>query len=152
MQTIFFVPQDENPEDYYKECELWGYPIVHGVSKNLAKHDLNFAKAGVLKIPERINFAFRDEFAVGNHQKVMLQNEFVDLRDGYTLNVLNKRTNEFEYENLKPFYAEKHYMKWVFQILKTGKYALIVVKDGEPVDFIESKGICYAFLRAKLWN
>ena len=54
------------------------------------------------------------------------------------------------FENLKPFFAEKHRVRWVFQIVKTGKYDLIVLKNGEP--FNDDKNIFYVFLREKLWN
>ena len=150
MQTIFFVPKDENPDDYVDDCSLWGLPIVHGVSNKLTEHNLNFEKAGVLKIPEKNNFFYNEEFPVGFHQKATLENDFYDLRNDFTLNVFNKRSGELEYENLKPFFAEKHRVRWVFQIVKTGKYDLIVLKNGEP--FNDDKNIFYVFLREKLWN
>ncbi len=135
METLYYVPEDEEVEPHFKEAELWQLPIVHGVPpKILEKHpDITPLKAGMLKVPtisERTEIKSL-ETKIGLHQFVMFLDEFDDLRGKMTISVYNTRSEEMVCENLKPQWAEKHRVRWSFWVSNIGKHQISFFKEGE---------------------
>ena len=83
MRKLFYVPKEENIDDYKSQWENIYAEIQHGVSENTKDYIQNVNQAGVIHIPEYrmlevpisfsdkefIQFGYWDDFEVINQDK-----------------------------------------------------------------------------------
>ena len=141
METLYYVPEDEDVEPHLKEAELWQLQIVHGIPpKILKKHpDITPSKAGIMKIPVISNGIelLNHEVKTGLHQSLIFVNEFEDIREKMTISVYNTRSEKMVCENLKPQWCEKHRARWKVWVANIGTHQVSFLKEGEKVSDTE---------------
>ena len=127
MKTIMYVPEGEQTEKYFKEAELWGIEICHGIPPKVLEEfpDITPPKASIVKIPE-------------------IRNITIDLRDGdLSLDLVDNRKKETVFEGLKPLWTERSRARWSFMVESLGRYTAKVMLDSDEISCINF----YAFKR-----
>ena len=147
MKTMMYVPEGEQTEKYFKEAELWGIEICHGIPPKVLEEfpDITPPKASIVKIPEIRNLPMRcGEIPTGHYQSILLVDEYIDLRDGdLSLDLVDNRKKETVFEGLKPQWTERSRARWSFMMESLGRYTAKVMLDSDEISCINF----YAFKR-----
>tara|TARA_B100000929_G_scaffold289578_1_gene280588 strand:+ start:763 stop:1209 length:447 start_codon:yes stop_codon:yes gene_type:complete len=136
MKSYFYVTPEEDVADYVDLTALLGMPVIQGVPEKILKDhpDITPDSSKILPVPEHRGIEMRDRKVLsGDHQAILYVDEFRDLRTGTHINVFNKRSDSFCYENLKPQFVENHRARWVFKVPQIGKYSVTVFHESEEV-------------------
>ena len=132
-----YVPEEEQTESYFKEAELWGIEICHGIPPKILEDfpDITPPEASIIRIPEEKNLHMRcAEMPVGRYQNIMLIDEYLDLRDGdLSLTLVENRKKETIFEGLKPQWTERNRARWTYPVEKIGRYTVKVMFDSEEI-------------------
>lgn len=147
MRKLFYVPKEENIDDYKSQWENIYAEIQHGVSENTKDYIQNVNQAGVIHIPEYrmlevpisfsdkefIQFGYWDDFEVINQDKPEVTCEV------YT-NDLDNPGSEAVLINTMPMHYLEQGLHWAtdFMSLEIGWYEIVVKVNGVETESRET--------------
>ena len=139
MRKVFYVPKNDNIDDYKSQWENIYTEIQHGVSENTKDFIDNIEVAGVINIPEYrmldvpINFSDREflQFKYWDDFEVIKKEKPEVICEIYTNN-LDNPSSESVLINTMPMHYLEQGLHWStdFTSLEIGWYEIVVKVDG----------------------